>query len=38
VLAFRQSAESAQADYNRENNETLARFIKKMAPVLDKYA
>ncbi len=38
ALAFRQAAESAQADYNREKNEILARVIKKMAPVLDKYA
>jgi len=38
ALAFRQAAESAQAEYDREKNEILARVIKKMAPVLDKYA
>jgi len=38
ALAFRQTAESAQVEYDREKNEILARVIKKMAPVLDKFA
>src|SRR5262249_2588385 len=38
ALAFRQAAERAQADYDSEKNEILAHVIKKMAPVLDKYA
>jgi len=38
ALVFRQAAERAQSDYNTEKNEILARVIKKMAPVLDKFA
>lgn len=38
ALALRQAAERAQSDYNSEKNEILARVIKKMAPVLDKFA
>lgn len=38
ALAFRQAAERVQSDYNDEKNEILARVVKKMAPVLDKFA
>lgn len=37
-LALQHASEDAQADYRREQGEIVARVLKKMAPVIDKYA
>ncbi len=37
-IALRHDAESAQADYQSDQREIVSRILKKMAPVVDKYA
>lgn len=37
-LALQHASEDAQADYRREQGEIVGRVLKKMAPVIDKYA
>ena len=37
-LALQHASEDAQADYRREQGEIIGRVLKKMAPVIDKYA
>jgi len=37
-IALRHDAESAQIDYQAEQREIVGRVLKKMAPVVDKYA
>jgi outer membrane protein len=37
-IALRHDAESLQADYQIEQREIVSRILKKMAPVVDKYA
>jgi outer membrane protein len=37
-LAMQHASEDAQADYRREQGEIVGRVLKKMAPVIDKYA
>jgi outer membrane protein len=37
-ITLRHDAESAQIDYQAEQREIVGRILKKMAPVVDKYA
>jgi outer membrane protein len=37
-IALRHDAESAQTDYQAEQREIVSRILKKMAPIVDKYA
>jgi len=37
-LTLQHATEDAQADYRREQGEIVGRVLKKMAPVIDKYA
>ena len=37
-LALQHASEDAQSDYRREQGEVVGRVLKKMAPVIDKYA
>jgi outer membrane protein len=37
-LALQHASEDAQSDYRREQGEIVGRVLKKMAPVIDKYA
>jgi len=37
-ITLRHDAESAQIDYQAEQREIVSRILKKMAPVVDKYA
>jgi outer membrane protein len=37
-LALQHASEDAQSDYRREQGEIVGRVLKKMAPVIDKFA
>ncbi len=37
-LVLQHGVEDAQSDYRREQNDIIGRVLKKMAPVIDKYA
>lgn len=37
-MALQHASEDAQADYRREQGEIVGRVLKKMAPVIDRYA
>ena len=37
-IALRRDAESAQVDFQADQREIVARVLKKMAPIVDKYA